>query len=279
MTTLKPVDSTLSISIFKDGSDWFAVRTATFESIQESTFGHGPTPQTALLHLLREELKAEHARLLGDGPDAAAAKHKIFLKVKDMLVEHLGIDSARIELKADAVTDLGADSLDVVRLVMAFEEEFNLKIPDADAEKIMTVNDIVSYIFSRQEDKSILRMERDNAIEQRERDVDAISKLKLERDQAIQNAKKAIEQLKGAEAKCGLLDAQYRSAKASFQAELEKQAHRHGLESANYESAARKLRADNDFLAGRLKEAEERLDACRKDLDACRKEVASHHGF
>lgn len=70
----------------------------------------------------------------------------IFGKVKDIVVEQLGVDEEEISEQASFVDDLGADSLDIVELVMALEEEFDLEIPDEDAEKIVTVGDAVNYI-------------------------------------------------------------------------------------------------------------------------------------
>ncbi len=70
----------------------------------------------------------------------------IFSKVKDIVVEQLGVDEEEVTEQASFVDDLGADSLDIVELVMALEEEFDLEIPDEDAEKIVTVGDAVSYI-------------------------------------------------------------------------------------------------------------------------------------
>ena len=67
-------------------------------------------------------------------------------KVKKIIVEQLGVDEEEVTAKASFVDDLGADSLDTVELVMAFEEEFDLEIPDEDAEKITTVQDAVTYI-------------------------------------------------------------------------------------------------------------------------------------
>jgi acyl carrier protein len=70
----------------------------------------------------------------------------IFSKVKDIVVEQLGVDEEEVNEQASFVDDLGADSLDIVELVMALEEEFDLEIPDEDAEKIVTVGDAVNYI-------------------------------------------------------------------------------------------------------------------------------------
>jgi acyl carrier protein len=67
-------------------------------------------------------------------------------KVKQIIVEQLGVDEAQVDSAASFVDDLGADSLDIVELVMAFEEAFDLDIPDEDAEKIQTVKNAVDYI-------------------------------------------------------------------------------------------------------------------------------------
>lgn len=67
-------------------------------------------------------------------------------RVKKIVVEHLGVDDAKVTENASFVDDLGADSLDTVELVMAFEEEFGCEIPDDAAEKIVTVKDAVNYI-------------------------------------------------------------------------------------------------------------------------------------
>jgi acyl carrier protein len=67
-------------------------------------------------------------------------------KVKQIIVEQLGVDEAEVTSNASFVDDLGADSLDTVELVMAFEEAFDIEIPDEDAEKIRTVQEAVDYI-------------------------------------------------------------------------------------------------------------------------------------
>ena len=67
-------------------------------------------------------------------------------RVKKIVIEHLDVDDAKVTSEASFMDDLGADSLDTVELVMAFEEEFGIEIPDDAAEKIMTVQDAVSYI-------------------------------------------------------------------------------------------------------------------------------------
>jgi acyl carrier protein len=66
--------------------------------------------------------------------------------VKTIIAEQLGVDAAEATPEASFTDDLGADSLDIVELVMAFEEEFEIEIPDEDAEKIVTVQDAVDYI-------------------------------------------------------------------------------------------------------------------------------------
>ena len=67
-------------------------------------------------------------------------------KVKQIIVEQLGVDESQVDLQASFVEDLGADSLDIVELVMACEEAFEIDIPDEDAEKITTVKDAIDYI-------------------------------------------------------------------------------------------------------------------------------------
>jgi acyl carrier protein len=67
-------------------------------------------------------------------------------KVKQIIVEQLGVDEGEVTPNASFVDDLGADSLDTVELVMAFEEAFDIEIPDEDAEKIRTVKDAIEYI-------------------------------------------------------------------------------------------------------------------------------------
>ena len=67
-------------------------------------------------------------------------------RVKKIVVEHLGVDEAKVSDSASFIDDLGADSLDTVELVMAFEEEFGCEIPDDAAEKIVTVKDAIDFI-------------------------------------------------------------------------------------------------------------------------------------
>jgi len=74
----------------------------------------------------------------------------VFDKVKSIIVEQLGVDEAEVTMEASFIEDLGADSLDIVELVMALEEEFDLVIPDEDAEKIRTVGEAVKYIQDHQ---------------------------------------------------------------------------------------------------------------------------------
>jgi len=69
-------------------------------------------------------------------------------KVKKIIVDHLGVDAAKVTDEASFIDDLGADSLDTVELVMAFEEEFGSEISDSEAEKILTVGDAVKFIES-----------------------------------------------------------------------------------------------------------------------------------
>ncbi|MCX8007944.1 MAG: acyl carrier protein [Coriobacteriia bacterium] len=71
---------------------------------------------------------------------------EIFLKVKDVIVDQLNVDESEVTLDASFIDDLGADSLDIVELVMALEEQFGISIPDEEAENIKTVGDAVEYI-------------------------------------------------------------------------------------------------------------------------------------
>ena len=80
---------------------------------------------------------------------SAVAKDATFDKVKEIIVDQLGVEEGDVTLEASFIDDLGADSLDIVELIMAFEEQFDLEIPDEDAEKIRTVGDAVEYIRER----------------------------------------------------------------------------------------------------------------------------------
>lgn len=71
-------------------------------------------------------------------------------RVKKIVVDHLGVDEVKVTESASFIDDLGADSLDTVELVMAFEEEFGVEIPDDAAEKITTVKDAITYIEAHQ---------------------------------------------------------------------------------------------------------------------------------
>jgi acyl carrier protein len=73
-------------------------------------------------------------------------KGVVFEKVKEIVVEQLGVEESEVTAEASFIDDLGADSLDIVELIMALEEEFDLEIPDKEAEKITTVGDAVEYI-------------------------------------------------------------------------------------------------------------------------------------
>jgi acyl carrier protein len=75
-------------------------------------------------------------------------------RVKSIIVEQLGVDEEEVTQEASFTDDLGADSLDIVELVMAFEEEFGIEIPDEDAEKISNVRDAISYIESNAGDQN-----------------------------------------------------------------------------------------------------------------------------
>ena len=74
------------------------------------------------------------------------SSEEIFEKIKNIIVEQLQVSEASITEESSFIDDLGADSLDLVELIMALEEEFGIEIPDADAEKVVTVGDVVNYI-------------------------------------------------------------------------------------------------------------------------------------
>ena len=71
---------------------------------------------------------------------------EIFDRVKEIIIDQLGVAETSITNDSSFIDDLGADSLDIVELVMALEEEFGLEIPDSDAEKIVTIGDVIEYI-------------------------------------------------------------------------------------------------------------------------------------
>ena len=75
---------------------------------------------------------------------------EIDAKVKAIIADKLGVEESQVTNEANFQTDLGADSLDIVELIMAFEEEFSIEIPDEAAEKIKTVQDVVNYIDQNQ---------------------------------------------------------------------------------------------------------------------------------
>ena len=74
------------------------------------------------------------------------SSEEIFEKIKKIIVEQLGVAEASITLESSFIDDLGADSLDIVELIMALEEEFDIEIPDEDAEKVVSVQDVVDYV-------------------------------------------------------------------------------------------------------------------------------------
>ncbi len=79
------------------------------------------------------------------------AEKSVAERVKEIIVEQLGVNPDQVTPEAKFIEDLGADSLDTVELVMAFEEEFGSEIPDEDAEKLQTVGDVIKYIEERGE--------------------------------------------------------------------------------------------------------------------------------
>ena len=82
-----------------------------------------------------------------------ADKVELENKVKDIIAEELGVEREKLTNEASFMEDLGADSLDTVELVMAFEKEFDIDIPDEEAEKLRTVGDALNYLHTRMGDK------------------------------------------------------------------------------------------------------------------------------
>ena len=83
---------------------------------------------------------------LRGGELGVMSSEEVLERVKGIIVEQLGVADTAVTMEASFIDDLGADSLDIVELVMALEEEFDIEIPDADAEKVVTVGDVVDYI-------------------------------------------------------------------------------------------------------------------------------------
>jgi acyl carrier protein len=100
-------------------------------------------------HLSWSELAERRVvRIAEGGPCAIKATGTVLERVTKIVVEHLGVDKSKVTPSASFIKDLGADSLDTVELVMAFEEAFGVEIPDDAAEKMVTVQDAVNYLSS-----------------------------------------------------------------------------------------------------------------------------------
>ena len=112
--------------------------------------GSAPFPsQRHCDFLLAKPRRAEYR----GGTNFMADEKSIEEKVKDIIVEQLGVNPEQVTPQASFIEDLGADSLDIVELVMAFEEEFGVEVPDEDAEKLQTVGDVINYIKERAKPK------------------------------------------------------------------------------------------------------------------------------
>ncbi len=91
------------------------------------------------------ELKQAESTQKGDRPMSASVEER----VRNIICDQLAVEPEKVSLTASFIDDLGADSLDIVELVMTMEEEFDLDIPDEDAEKMKTVGDVIKYIASK----------------------------------------------------------------------------------------------------------------------------------
>jgi acyl carrier protein len=103
----------------------------------------------SLLHIWRVTRIQSRRTRNATATEAFMSDKPIEEKVKDIIVEQLGVNPEQVTPAASFIEDLGADSLDTVELVMAFEEEFNVEVPDEDAEKLQTVGDVVTYITEK----------------------------------------------------------------------------------------------------------------------------------
>jgi acyl carrier protein len=101
-----------------------------------------------LLAMTRTGFFTKPSRFMGQNfsKGGAIVEKSVDRRVIEIIVEQLGVSEEEITMEASFIDDLGADSLDLVELIMAMEEEFSLEISDADAEKILTVQDVVNYI-------------------------------------------------------------------------------------------------------------------------------------
>jgi len=103
------------------------------------------------LHIIKEMEALGSPQPLYRNRPIFMSEKSIEERVKEIIVEQLGVTPDQITPEASFLEDLGADSLDTVELVMAFEEEFNINVPDDDAEKLQTVGDVIRYIEEKSE--------------------------------------------------------------------------------------------------------------------------------
>jgi acyl carrier protein len=110
--------------------------------LRNGAFLAGWVGRMPLLDLRAARLQKTHTQRIQGNPEMSDVAER----VKKIVVEHLGVEEGKVTENASFIDDLGADSLDTVELVMAFEEEFGCEIPDDAAEKILTVKDAIAFI-------------------------------------------------------------------------------------------------------------------------------------
>ncbi len=123
----------------------FGIAKSAYENGAELIFTYMGEENKEKIEELISEFEGSKAYVLNGASEDEMVK-EVFEKIKSIVVDQLGVSEENVTEEATFVDDLAADSLDIVELIMRIEEEFDMEIPDADAEKIVTVGDVVNYI-------------------------------------------------------------------------------------------------------------------------------------